>query len=209
MPRSKKKQSSRVNKPARRAPRAARVLRLPHGTGREALLEAVVRTVAREGAGGFSTRQVATKAGLTQGLIHYHFGSRENVLAEAYKWAMAKGIESMGISPTKTWVSDWIAQLSTISDEDAELHIFINEVVLDACRRPDHRPLVIPLFEQVFGIIEEALRVSNVRATPARARLLFAMVVGISVQHLVFRSPKLVRESAAEFARIIEGWRGS
>ena len=201
-------EKTEFKRPQARAPYTAAgcVLRLQRGTGREALLEAVVRAVAREGAGGFSTRQVASKAGLTQGLVHYYFGSRESMLEEAYKWAMDKGIQNMALSPTKEWVSDWIAQLTTISDADAELHIFINEVVLDACRRPDLRPKVIPLFEQIFAVLDGALRVSNVRATPARARILFSIIVGISLQHLVFRSPKLVRESGAEIARIIEGW---
>ena len=46
----------------------------------EAFLDAAERLLVREGAAGISTRQLAREAGHNHGLVHYYFGSIENVL---------------------------------------------------------------------------------------------------------------------------------
>lgn len=50
------------------------------GTAREAILAATERTLVRDGSASFSTRGVATEAGVNQSLIHYHFGTKEGLM---------------------------------------------------------------------------------------------------------------------------------
>src|SRR2546423_15631383 len=63
---------------------------MPMGGGRsvreanvEAFLDAAERLLVREGAAGISTRQLAREAGLNHGLVHYYFGSVDELLLQA------------------------------------------------------------------------------------------------------------------------------
>jgi AcrR family transcriptional regulator len=50
------------------------------GAARAAILEAAGRILVRDGSADFSTRSVAAEAGVNQSLIHYHFGTKENLM---------------------------------------------------------------------------------------------------------------------------------
>jgi len=50
---------------------------------KEALLDAAERLLVREGASGISTRQLAREAGQNHGLVHYYFGSVDELLMQA------------------------------------------------------------------------------------------------------------------------------
>jgi AcrR family transcriptional regulator len=47
------------------------------------LLDATLDLIAEHGPDGFSTRDVAKRAGVTYGLIHYYFGARRELLRQA------------------------------------------------------------------------------------------------------------------------------
>jgi AcrR family transcriptional regulator len=49
----------------------------------EALLDAAERLLADAGYAGITTRRLATEAGVNHGLVHYYFGSNENLLVHA------------------------------------------------------------------------------------------------------------------------------
>src|SRR5947199_5617563 len=62
---------------------------IPMGGGRsvreanvEAFLDATERLLVREGAAGISTRQLAREAGQNHGLVHYYFGSVDELLLQ-------------------------------------------------------------------------------------------------------------------------------
>ncbi len=48
----------------------------------EAFLDAAERVLVRDGAAGISTRQLATEAGQNHGLVHYYFGSVDELLLQ-------------------------------------------------------------------------------------------------------------------------------
>jgi AcrR family transcriptional regulator len=70
-------------------------LRGEYGNGRRALLDATVRVVARKGLRGLTYREVAAEAGVTYGLVHHHFGSRDALVQESLKHAVR---ESLSVS---------------------------------------------------------------------------------------------------------------
>jgi len=181
-----------------------RKLRVAHGSGREALLEAVVRAVAQHGPDGFSYRSLAKEAGLTHGLVHYYFGSRDAMLAEAYQWALATEIRQMHLLPVSHWIKEFRDSLLGISKQDRDAHLFLNEIVLDACRRKQRRKSVQQVFKDVFAAVDEALAASGVPTNPALSRVFFSALVGMTIQHMVFESPAMTREFAAELEKITE-----
>lgn len=62
-------------KTSRKAARAA----APEVDGRERILEAAIRSFAERGFAGTTTAGVARDAGVTQPLVHHHFGSKEGL----------------------------------------------------------------------------------------------------------------------------------
>jgi AcrR family transcriptional regulator len=60
---------------------------------REALLDAAERLLVEVGYAGISARRLAREAGVNLGLVHYHFGSMENVFVEALERFTGRLIE--------------------------------------------------------------------------------------------------------------------
>jgi AcrR family transcriptional regulator len=59
----------------------------------EAFLDAAERLLVREGAPGISTRQLAAEAGQNHGLVHYYFGSVDELLVQTLERFTARLIE--------------------------------------------------------------------------------------------------------------------
>jgi AcrR family transcriptional regulator len=60
----------------------------------EALLDAAERLLADAGYASITTRRLATEAGVNHGLVHYYFGSNENLLVHALERFTGRLIES-------------------------------------------------------------------------------------------------------------------
>lgn len=107
----------------------------------EAFLDAAERLLVREGAAGISTRQLATEAGQNHGLVHYYFGSVDELLLQtlerftgrlmdrqralygadvsfAEKWRTAMGFidEDLAAGYPKVW-----AELEALAWNDLEM----------------------------------------------------------------------------------------
>lgn len=59
----------------------------------EAFLDAAERLLVREGAAGISTRQLAREAGQNHGLVHYYFGSVDELLLQTLERFTARILE--------------------------------------------------------------------------------------------------------------------
>jgi AcrR family transcriptional regulator len=71
------KKLATADAPARNGSRSVRAVNV------EAFLDAAERLLVREGAAGISTRQLAQEAGQNHGLVHYYFGSVDELLVQA------------------------------------------------------------------------------------------------------------------------------
>lgn len=60
---------------------------------KEALLDAAERLLVDVGYAGITTRRLAEEAGVNHGLVHYHFGSNENLLVHALERFTGRLIE--------------------------------------------------------------------------------------------------------------------
>ena len=78
--------SKSVPKPAPKAPKATNgtFRREPAADRRRHLGEAVLRCILRNGSAGISVRQIAAEAGVSLGLIRYHFGQFDDLIAYAF-----------------------------------------------------------------------------------------------------------------------------
>jgi len=62
-------------------------------TAEEALLDAAERLLVEVGHAGITTRRLAEEAGVNHGLVHYYFGSNENLLVRALERFTERMIE--------------------------------------------------------------------------------------------------------------------
>jgi AcrR family transcriptional regulator len=66
--------------------------RLTFDERREAILRAALRVIARDGFGAVTTREVTNEAGVTHGLLHHYFPSRDGLLAAAFDLAATEDL---------------------------------------------------------------------------------------------------------------------
>ncbi|MEI8056358.1 MAG: TetR family transcriptional regulator [Actinomycetes bacterium] len=128
-----------------------------YGQGREALLEAAVHLVATSGLRNLTYRAVATRAGVTHGLVRHHFGSRDSLIAEALQYALRRSVETSSLDVGEGQLSDFASTLADMVATEPELQAFQFELVLESRRNPELRPHVEALYEHYRSATRQGL----------------------------------------------------
>lgn len=90
------------------------------------LLEAAYHTLCDHGYADFSLRKVAAEAGMSRGLVHYHYDSKEDLLVsllEALVASFEDRFESMTDAPATDRLDallEWVAFGPTVAGRDGE-----------------------------------------------------------------------------------------
>ncbi|WP_133917521.1 TetR/AcrR family transcriptional regulator [Streptomyces sp. NBC_00582] len=175
--------------------------RLQYGEGREALLNAAVRVVARGGLRKLTYRAVAEEAGVTHGLVVHHFGSRDALIAEALAHTIRTSLNTSALEPGTGKVADFSTGLSEMVTADPGVQAFQYELLLESRRRPELLPQLRALYDQYFEATQRELsRMLPTDADPALTRLVFAALDGLVLHQLVFGEPE-VTDRAVEHLR--------
>jgi AcrR family transcriptional regulator len=120
---------------------------------RERILAAAVRQIAGEGIDGVRIARIAMDAGVSTSLVHYHFASRDALLAEALDYSYAHAGDariSSGELPVSShaqrlqWMIDQCLPTSQGLRDDWVLWV---ELWLRAVRNPELRPVA----EELYG----------------------------------------------------------
>ncbi|MGW2339199.1 TetR/AcrR family transcriptional regulator [Streptomyces sp. NPDC001661] len=177
--------------------------RVDYGTGREALLGAAVRVVARGGLRKLTYRAVAEEAGVTHGLVVHHFGSRDALIAAALEHTVRSSASTSALEPGTGKVADFATGISDMVTADPGMQIFQYELMLEAKRRPELLPQIRELYGEYFAATERELaRILPEGASPALTRLVFAAFEGLVLHQLVLDEPE-VTEAALEELRAL------
>ncbi|POX38733.1 TetR family transcriptional regulator [Streptomyces sp. Ru73] len=156
-----------------------------YGEGRDALLNAAVRVVARNGLRGLTYRAVAEEAGVTHGLVVHHFGSRDALIEEALGYVVRKSLHSSLLEPGTGEPADFAAGVPEMVETGPGLQAFQYELLLEARRRPELLPQVRNLYDAYFAASERELsRMLPYAPGPALARLVFAALDGLVLHQL-------------------------
>ncbi len=119
---------------------------------RERILAAAVSQIAREGIDGVRIARIAMAAGVSTALVHYHFHSREALLAEAreYSYAHAGDVRIDGGVPEAASHAERLQAMidqclptTPALEEDWVLWV---ELWLRAVRHPELRPVAEELY---------------------------------------------------------------
>ncbi len=126
-------------------------------TARERILAAAVGQIAREGIDGVRIARIAMEAGVSPPLVHYHFATRDALLAEALDYSYAHAgdarIES-GELPAASHAERlhlMIEQcLPTTPSLERDWVLWV-ELWLRAARTPELRPVAEELYERLHA----------------------------------------------------------
>ncbi|MCN9241120.1 TetR family transcriptional regulator [Streptomyces sp. RY43-2] len=177
--------------------------RLHYGEGREALLNAAVRVVARGGLRKLTYRAVAEEAGVTHGLVVHHFGSRDALIEEAFGHTIRTSLNVSALEPGTGEIADFSTGLSDMVTADPGMQAYQYEMLLEARRRPELLAQVRALYDEYFDATRRELsRMLPSGADQALTRLVFAALDGLVLHQLVLGEPE-VTDTALEELRAL------
>jgi AcrR family transcriptional regulator len=168
-----------------------------------ALLRAVPRTVARAGFRGLTYRALAAEAGVTYGLISYHFGTREALIENAAKLAVEEAIVGSTLVPESGRVEDFASGLTALIRDDPAGQVFQYDLVTESMRNEKLRGPVADLYGRYLATVEESLREFGVDDDPALARVVFAALDGLTLQQFVFGDEAETERAIARLRQVI------
>lgn len=156
--------------------------------------------VAKYGAAGATFDHVAREAGVSRGLLHYYFGSKEKLLIEVVRSETERLVElikaaSTAATSAEELVNIFLAQLENIIEHEPELYLLGFELIGEARRHPEIGSEVAEYNRRTraqFGEILEELQAKeaiNLRHSPlATASALLAMANGLAME--MFQDPE-------------------
>jgi TetR/AcrR family transcriptional regulator len=128
-------------------------------TQEEAFLDAAERLLLELGYPGVTTRRVAAEAGLNHGLVHYYFGSVENLLVrvlERFTARLTARQRAMYADPDVPFLEKWRQAMHYLVGEDVEYEKIWLELQALAWNHPELRERVAEVNEEWRGVLTEA-----------------------------------------------------
>ncbi len=133
------------------------------GDKAQRIVDAMRESVAKRGAAGSTFEQVAREAGVSRGLLHYYFGTKERLLVEVVRRDTELRVERLDgrLGPANT-VDDVVAALVTsltdMIENEPGFFLLLYELFSAGRRNPDIQREVGQLFEKTRSHVAEVLR---------------------------------------------------
>jgi AcrR family transcriptional regulator len=160
------------------------------------IVEAMRSSVARRGISGSTFEHVAREAGVSRGLLHYYFGTKERLLVEVVRRdadvRVARLDEPVGKAATVDELLEaLVANLEDSIQNDPGFWVLLFDLITAGRRNPDIRKEVGELFNRVRDHVAEILRAKEREgvialrySADAVVGFLFALADGIALQVL-------------------------
>jgi AcrR family transcriptional regulator len=123
-----------------------------------ALLDAAERLLVEDGYAGISTRRLAAEAGVNHGLVHYYFGSIENVLVrtlERFTDRLIARQREMYAAPDVPFIEKWRTAIRYLAEDRPYQKIWFELQAL-AWNRPELRERVDHVNAEWRAVLLEA-----------------------------------------------------
>jgi AcrR family transcriptional regulator len=131
------------------------------GDTRARILDAAVRRIAREGIDDVRIARIATDAGVSPALVHYHFASREALLVEAlehsYELAGSSRAAAAADGPAVERLAAMIEGCLPLPGDQRDDWVLWVELWLRAARRPELAPTAGRLYSRLHEWFEAVL----------------------------------------------------
>jgi AcrR family transcriptional regulator len=177
-----------------------------------ALLDAAERLLVEVGHAGITTRRLAEEAGVNHGLVHYYFGSIENLLArvlERYTADLTARQRAMYAAADVPFIEKWRQAMRYLVAEDVAYEKIWLELQALAWNRPELRERVAHVNDEWRAVLTEAFAAPRERygidmPLEALVSLVITFNVGIMVERLGG-----IDAGHAELLDWIDGWLSS
>jgi AcrR family transcriptional regulator len=171
-------------------------------SSKERILDAAIRRIASDGIDAVRVARIAMDAGVSTALVHYHFATREALLAEAldHSFAQAGDLRTeRGGGLLRAMVEQC---LPLPGEQELEWVLWV-ELWLRAVRHPELRPTAAKLYARMRAWLMEAIEdgVSRGEFAPCDAGVVadrvLALIDGFGVRALL-GDPEMPLERARE-----------
>ena len=125
----------------------------------EALLDAAERLLADAGHAGITTRRLAKEAGVNHGLVHYYFGSNENLLVHALERFTGRLIarqRELYEDDSMPFADKWRTAMRYLVSEDVRYQKIWLELQALAWNNPDIRARLVRVNAEWRSVLMEA-----------------------------------------------------
>jgi AcrR family transcriptional regulator len=124
----------------------------------EALLDAAERLLVDVGHAGITTRRLAEEAGVNNGLVHYYFGSNENVLVRTLERFTERLVERQRAmyAADIPFLEKWRTAMRYLVEEDIRYEKVWLELQALAWNRPEMRDRVAHINGEWRAVLTEA-----------------------------------------------------
>jgi AcrR family transcriptional regulator len=166
------------------------------GERAQRIVEAMRRSVAQHGTAGSTFERVAREAGVSRGLLHYYFGTKEQLLAEAVRRDCQLRLERLeqqlaGTQTADDFIGLMAQHLQDAINEDPDFITLLFELFTLSRRNDEiateYANLMRTMREQVAGMLTVAQDegVLRLHADPeAIAEILFSLGDGFALRML-------------------------
>ena len=133
------------------------------GDKAQRIVDAMRDSVARRGAAGSTFEHVAREAGVSRGLLHYYFGTKERLLVEVVRRDTELRVERLDerLAPAKSIddvVNALVSSLTEVIENEPSFFLLLYELFSAGRRNPDIQREVGQLFERTRTHVAEVLR---------------------------------------------------
>ncbi|MEX0817511.1 MAG: TetR/AcrR family transcriptional regulator [Gaiellales bacterium] len=131
----------------------------PRASAEEALLDAAERLLVEIGYPGITTRRLAEEAGVNHGLVHYYFGSMENLLVRVLERFTDRLTERQRAlyAADIPFIEKWRQAMRYLVGADVEYEKIWLELQALAWNHPELREQVVRVNDEWRSVLTEAL----------------------------------------------------
>ncbi|MGN6816778.1 MAG: TetR/AcrR family transcriptional regulator [Solirubrobacterales bacterium] len=132
------------------------------GDKAQRIVDAMRESVAKRGAAGSTFEHVAREAGVSRGLLHYYFGTKERLLVEVVRRDTELRVERLderleGAKSVDDVLGALVASLTDMIDNEPGFFLLLYELFSAGRRNPDIQREVGQLFEKTRSHVADVL----------------------------------------------------
>lgn len=133
------------------------------GDKAQRIVDAMRESVAKRGAAGSTFEHVAREAGVSRGLLHYYFGTKERLLVEVVRRDTELRVERLDerLAPAQSVdgvIEALVSSLTEVIENEPGFFLLLYELFSAGRRNPDIQKEVGQLFERTRSHVAEVLR---------------------------------------------------
>jgi AcrR family transcriptional regulator len=175
----------------------------------EAFLDAAERLLVEVGYAGITTRRLAAEAGLNHGLVHYYFGSLENLLVrvlERFTERVTARQRAMYATPELPFIEKWRQAMRYLVGADLEYEKIWLELQALAWNHPELQERVAGVNAEWRAVLTEAFAEPRERhgiEMPLEALVTLVMTFN---EGIILERAQGITDGHQELLDWIDGW---